>query len=214
MKSKNQMMSTALNLLMLFALVASFSACSSDEVEYYDDSKTLASRKTRANGECNEDNELISIEYPTKAQILAQLKGTMDGYWSMTKQNATRSVRYEYGFIIYYDYRSGRIYAGPKVTGTATPGHLGAEIYIPVDDSDARICGVFHTHTPVTYTYVGYSRDTGPSPADSSAAIKYPEFVYDYTISKVAYGHDKDLDAMIYTYGPDKRMDTTFVIGH
>lgn len=165
---------------------------------------------TRSNGETGICG-FVTISYPNKAEIKSSLSSKMDEYWSMTKANATKQSRYEFGFIIYYDDENDLIYAGPEVKGSETYGHQGARITFEGYDDRETICGLFHTHTPVTYTYEGYMRYTGPSGGDSAAVKGCPEFVYDYVDSVVVSGHNKDLDAKIYDYGPDKRQDTTVI---
>ncbi len=200
---------TALCVLQIFVFFAGFSSCSNDDIDGLDFcNKTFASRMTRSNGETGICG-FVTISYPNKAEIKSSLSSKMTEYWNMTKQSATKQSRREYGFIIYYDDENELIYAGEKVEGPEVDSATGACIYITNYDDRESICGVFHTHTPATYTRVGYVRSTGPSRLDSDAVRMCPEFVYDYAAPFVISGHIKDMDAKIYDYGPDKRPDTT-----
>ena len=74
-----------------------------------------------------------------------------------------------------------------------------------------EICGLFHTHTPLTHVTVDCYRVPGPSRGDSLAVKGCPEFVYDYSASKIYNGHDKNSEAKIYDYGLNQRKSVTII---
>lgn len=72
------------------------------------------------------------------------------------------------------------------------------------------ICGLFHTHTPLTYVSEGHSRETGPSD-EANLNLRWPEFVYDYSDSIIHSGHPLNLPGKIYEYGPDRRASKVII---
>lgn len=207
MNSKQQMMSTALNLLMLFALVASFSACSSDDDFEEKECLSLASRVTRSAGE---------PRYPSVDEMASSMAvvPNMDLAWSNTLSACKPGERCEYGFIISsYDgvtgIYCGTITAGPIADNSTNPAKNRGTISLTLPKDKSDLCGFFHTHTSYEYFHFTHSRLAGPSTRDYHVvdSLGIPGLLYDYDVDSVRNGDPKDSPKFLYKYGPDRRLN-------
>lgn len=157
------------------------------------------------------ETRLNDPQFPDKSYILLNkyIVGMMDEGWAQTKKSAKENNRREFGFVINSVPTSTGEFAldikyllnGPVVEGTDAA-------QFPFKKIESNYCGLFHTHTPLTYVKGNFQRKTGPSQADKASTSNYlaPEFVYDYTMNYVYSGHPIDAAAKIYSYSVDRRL--------
>src|SRR5690606_38100822 len=163
----------------------------------------------------------VNILYPQVAHILSNLnftfshiKSDMESLWQQTKDAASSSGVYEFGFFIFVETdMTGRV---DFSTGAITPGSLfpcGQQANITIndfennyeayqEDGDKFIVAAFHPHPP--QKYCAGCRDTTPSDDDynSAATKKIPGILMDYNISSLCYGHNIDMSYKFDPIGP------------
>ena len=178
----------------------------------------------------------IKVQYPDVSAIKANaiVSSRMDAVWAETKNAASAAGRYEKGFWIYVDTRTGQLQyeCESTITGDLITGCVGTHASIkpstPRDDPARNpltggryFIAFFHTHTPLTYCSEG-SRQTGPSTSDISyhtgdSFSHIPGLLYDYVGATIVNyetgqsyigikaGHNINDAATIHTIGIDRR---------
>lgn len=141
----------------------------------------------------------------------SEVKSKMEEAWNKMKSNASESGRQEYGFFVYYEEASNRIYCGAIQSGpniTECEGSHGTIDPSPDDPNfNLRVCAVFHCHTTLEYCPNYTSRPTGPSSADRNLADSWqiPGLLYDYTASTIYGGDKKDASYGLEVFGKSQR---------
>ena len=160
----------------------------------------------------NDNTDKIPKDFPSVTEIAESpiVKKTMEEAWGKMINNASEKGRREYGFFIYYDFKTKKYTVGPMVEGPNIVGFCGtsANVYLGVPTDNLKVCAFFHTHTTLEYCHEDGYRPTGPSDADVNyaSALGLPGLLYDYAQSQISCGDDKKLPHIIYTFGPSKRI--------
>lgn len=150
----------------------------------------------------------FSLACPDANRIQAILEPQFRAMWAQTL-----STTREHGFYIYLidgkNIRAGEVcisepYTGEEVIGNYITGSESSPKANPTYTGVQYIIGIFHTHPPLSRMPINYSRIPGPSAIDLRDKLDYPGFVYDYT-RRIQGGHDLNLPAKVYQYGPTKR---------
>ncbi|MBE6307805.1 MAG: hypothetical protein E7087_00635 [Bacteroidales bacterium] len=202
-------------LLIIIAIIL-FQACSDEDFNEFEDSKyyslssrilTRSSLESSANDESEEE-----IKYPNHKTIREAIEADMTNVWKEALAACDSTGRYEYGFYIYYNPINKEIFKGETIISNKFPNNSDVRAEIEMGDNEPdteerRVCGFFHTHTPLTYFKEEAKRKVGPSEdADEPFAkrIGVPGFVYDYS-NLIEDGHDINDEAKIYNFGPSRR---------
>lgn len=202
-------------LLITIAIIL-FQACSDDNFNEIEDCKyySLSSRiLTRSSLESSANEELEEeIKYPNHKTIREAIEADMTNVWKEALEACDSTGRYEYGFYIYYNPISKEISIGDKKISNKFPNTSNVRANIDMgtykpDTETRRVCGFFHTHTPLTYFKEKAKRKVGPSEDTDEPFAKrigLPGFVYDYS-NLIENGHKIDDAAEIYEFGPSRR---------
>ncbi|PCH70223.1 MAG: hypothetical protein COC06_05425 [Bacteroidales bacterium] len=161
----------------------------------------------------------VTVEYPPREVIKSWVSSDMDDAWQKTKEFAEKNHgKYkEYGFCL-YAYLDRDIYElridSPFQTGNTSECGEDATLTLynsPHPSTDPSqggkyLIGLFHTHPPLTYCSSRVSRNpTGASSIDTSNLRPNTlGFVYDYSQGSIKGGHDINLGAKVYDYGPEE----------
>ena len=133
----------------------------------------------------------------------------MERAWSLMLEHCTESGRYEYGFLIYYDFSDGTLHCGSMIEGGFTVNSSQSTIRLsgPYTLDGAELCATFHVHTSYQYVASHMRRSTGPSNADRSSAEQnsMPGLLYDYSAPRIYPGDSKYNAYQLYTCGPERR---------
>lgn len=141
----------------------------------------------------------------------------MESLWQQTKDAASSSGVYEFGFFIFVETdMTGRVDFSTGATTQGARFPCGQEAKINIQDyennfeayqkdGDKFIVASFHTHPP--QKYCAGCRDTTPSSDDynTAATKKTPGILMDYSVSSLCYDHNIDLSYKIDPIGPPDR---------
>jgi hypothetical protein len=152
----------------------------------------------------------MNYTYPTVSEIIRDTTVIMqmDKAWEMML-NTTLSSGSEYGFYIYYNHDTQRLYTGNIVSQKLTRGYQGTNSSVPVEmiSNKAECCAFFHCHMNLNNCPSSDSRQTGPSTSDLDFATsrRLPGILYDYSRGRITGGHSKSEEHKVYTFGPERR---------
>ena len=207
-RSQTNSMSALLISVVTMIGIMIYGSCSADE-DYDYGYYSVPELNTRADGMMGMGDEGNSIIYPTNLEMIHDNNtwNLMESTWRQTLSNATSTTTQEFGFYIYYKnfntIEPGVLVSGPPVDTTQSHDSIRLGKY----KNKNEVCGVFHTHPPLTNYGSNWSRITGPSITDINNAIlrKIPCMVCDYAAPRIYGGHNKDAPYQIYSYGVSRR---------
>ena len=171
-----------------------------------------------AGEECLSDEEDMSVQFPTFDQITpdSTVQAGMASEWQATLNDCTEvpNQRRERGFWISLETSGNGAYScgasiqgdwvgpddGAYISGSAWGARPDSHLVAVAPNAQSATYAVasFHTHTPTTYRANG--RSSGPSDSDyfHSSFHNVAGIVYDYTISYIPAGYQKNSSADIY----------------
>lgn len=192
--------------MLLILIELCFVNCSQED--YYDTDLTMANRKTTRSVEISQ-----MIPYPSVDLMLSDpiIKQKTDEAWENTKNSALSGKRIEYGFWIYYNFKTQQFICGKVVEGHPASSGSRATIDIgnPLHRNDSvDYCACFHTHPP----FFGIPNEYEPKPVgfsqedvDFAKQWNVPGIVCDY-VSPVQSRDSVNNSYTLYPFGASQRL--------